>query len=64
MRLDFYGHVFLGWSESTEMKTSEQTVSCEKSASQIRIKINPWLFLWTVVGAWMWTGILHLASKL
>jgi hypothetical protein len=42
------------------MKTSEQTVSVEKSVSQIRIKINPWPFLWTVVGAWMWTGIVHL----
>jgi hypothetical protein len=39
-------------------------VAVEKSRSQIRIKINPWPFLWTVVGAWMWTGILHLAHKL
>jgi hypothetical protein len=26
-----------------------------------RVTINPWPFLWAVVGAWMWYGALHLA---
>jgi hypothetical protein len=43
------------------MKTSEQKVSLGKSGPQIRIQINPWPVFWTVVGAWMWFGILHLA---
>jgi hypothetical protein len=43
------------------MKTSEQKLSLQKSGPEIHIKINPWPFLWTVVGAWMWFGILHLA---
>jgi hypothetical protein len=41
--------------------TSEQTESVENSNSQVHIEINPWPVLWTVVGAWMWFGVLHLA---
>jgi hypothetical protein len=33
----------------------------EKSASRVRVKLNPWPFLWAVFGAWMWYGALHLA---
>jgi hypothetical protein len=36
----------------------------EKNLSRVfptRITINPWPFLWMVVGAWMWYGALHLA---
>jgi hypothetical protein len=39
-------------------------MSVEKSRSQafpIRVSLNPWPFLWAVVGAWMWYGALHLA---
>ncbi|MGA8735922.1 MAG: hypothetical protein WB558_18535 [Terriglobales bacterium] len=24
------------------------------------IEVNPWLFFWAVVGAWIWYGALHL----
>jgi hypothetical protein len=36
----------------------------EKSGPRIptvRIGLNPWPFLWTVVGAWIWYGALHFA---
>jgi hypothetical protein len=69
--LDFQVEIFLGWSsnpkareQSTNMtfgKTSERTVRLEKSGSHIHIEINAWPFLWTVVGAWIWFGVLHLA---
>jgi hypothetical protein len=39
-------------------------MSVEKSrpwAFPIRFGLNPWPFLWAVVGAWMWYGALHLA---
>ncbi len=36
-------------------------MSLEKIGSRVHIEINPWPFLWTVVGAWIWFGILHLA---
>jgi hypothetical protein len=28
--------------------------------SRAHIELNPWPFLWTVVGAWIWYGALHL----
>jgi hypothetical protein len=36
-------------------------VTLKKSGSWAHIQINPWPVFWTVVGAWMWVGILHLA---
>jgi hypothetical protein len=41
--------------------TPEETESVESRDSQVHIEINPWPVLWTVVGAWMWFGVLHLA---
>jgi hypothetical protein len=69
--LDFHVEIFLVWSsdpdnpieQSTKMtsvKTRGRTV-LEKSGSHIHIEINAWPFLWTVVGAWIWFGVLHLA---
>jgi len=43
---------------------SEETIKLVKNgprAFPIRINLNPWPFLWAVVGAWMWYGVLHLA---
>ena len=50
----------------TTVKASEQTIGLEKRDSQkrdshLRIEINAWPFFWTVVGAWMWFGVLRLA---
>ena len=28
------------------------------------IELNPWPFLWAVVGAWIWYGTLHLVRIL
>jgi hypothetical protein len=28
---------------------------------EICLDLNPWPFLWAVVGAWIWYGALHLA---
>ena len=41
-------------------------MSLEKSASRVspHIELNPWPFLWTVVGAWMWYGALHLGHMI
>jgi hypothetical protein len=41
-----------------------QTKSLEKRDSRViaaHIQLNPWLFLWATVGAWLWYGALHLA---
>jgi hypothetical protein len=43
------------------MKASKQTAPAKNIDSQVRIEINPWPILWTVVGAWIWFGVLHLA---
>jgi hypothetical protein len=45
----------------TSMKEPGRTVRPEKIGSEVHIEINPWPFLWTVVGAWIWFGVLHLA---
>jgi hypothetical protein len=42
-------------------------MSAEKSrprAFPIRFGLNPWPFLWAVVGAWMWYGALRLARMI
>jgi hypothetical protein len=43
------------------MKTSEPTAISKKGGSWAQVQINPWPVFWTVVGAWMWFGILHFA---
>ena len=47
---------------STKMRNLRTSTlpDLEKVGSSIRIKLNPWPFLWTVVGAWMWFGVLRL----
>jgi hypothetical protein len=45
----------------TLAKTSKQTAGSEKKDSYVRIEINAWPFFWTVVGAWIWFGVLRLA---
>jgi hypothetical protein len=43
------------------MQGSKQTVTLEKDARDVHIAINFWPVLWTVVGALIWAGLLHLA---
>jgi hypothetical protein len=42
------------------MQGSKQTVTLEKGAPDVHIAINLWPVLWTVVGALIWAGFLHL----
>jgi len=59
--LDLDAEPSLRWIDRTKMNTSEQTGNFDRKDLQIRVEINPWPLLWTVVGAWMWFGLLHLA---
>jgi len=47
--------------QQQKMNTSEPTVILKKTGSWADFQISPWPVFWTVVGAWMWFGILHLA---
>jgi hypothetical protein len=58
MQVAFTGTVY----RQVKVKTSEQTVSLAKRSFRVHIiELNPWPLLWTVIGAWMWFGVLHLA---
>ena len=40
--------------------TPTHTIGKSGRPAPVRVHLNPWPFLWAVVGAWMWYGALHL----
>jgi len=55
------------FSITSKVKAAEQRMRLEKSGPRVfpaHIELNPWPFLWVVVGAWLWYGALHLAHMI
>jgi hypothetical protein len=55
------------FSTTATAKTAGQPMGLEKSGPWVfpaHIELNPWPFLWAVVGAWLWYGALRLAHMI